>query len=137
MPDLSTWPRPNFVPNAGQPYLFFAAFGSLDLREPIDRERYRAAGVPGGCELLLYDPAHQPSGFSQLAESGAWSLAAAESPELEAIANAAPQFACLKGSVPRSATLDYLRDAVGIVQYLADRGATAIFTWHCYNNAAL
>jgi len=131
MPDaLPAWPRPNFTPNAGQPFLLFAAFGALDLSVPIDRDRYRAAGVPGGCELLLYDAAVQKSSFHHLRDSAAWQQAADEAPELAALAKCARQFAFLRGHVRKSFTLEYLRDAVGIIEYLGDRGATAIFDPH-------
>lgn len=128
--DLPSWPRPNFTPNAGQPFLLFAVFGGFDLSLPIDRMRYRAAGVPAGCELLLYDRGRQPSSFDQLRRSVAWDLAEAESPDLARMAAAAPQFVFLRGHVKPSATLDYLRDAVGIVQYLCDRGGQTIFDPH-------
>lgn len=125
--DLLSWRRPNFVANAGEPFLLFAAYGALDLDVPIDRAKYRAAGVPKACELLLYDRRRQPTSFLHLWQSQAWDLAAAESPGLANAANAAPQFAMLRGHVKKSETLDYLRDAVGIVQYLCDRGARAVF----------
>jgi hypothetical protein len=125
--DLLTWLRPNFVANAGEPFLLFAAFGALDLAVPIDRAKYRAAGVPKACELLLYERQRQPTSFQHLWQSHAWGLAAAESSGLAEAANAAPQFAILRGHIKNSETLDYLRDVVGIVQYLCDRGASTVF----------
>lgn len=127
---LPSWPRPNFTPNAGEPFLLLAAFGPLDLSVPVDRVKYRSAGVPAGCTLHLYDWRRQPSSFRHLWDSQAWGLAAAESPELAEMAKRARQFAFLSGAVRHSETLDYLRDAVGIVQYLCDRGAAAVFDPH-------
>jgi hypothetical protein len=124
---IPSWPRPNYQPGGGEPFLLFAAFGALDLDTPIDRERYRAGRVPAGCELLLYDRRFQASSFPALEKSHAWVLAAAEAPELAGQAAKASQFAMLRGHAKPSHTLDYLRDAVGIVQYLIDRGAEVIF----------
>jgi hypothetical protein len=129
---LPRWPRPNFVRGGGNPFLHFAAFGTIVLQPPLDRLTYRAAGVPSGFELLLYDRRKQPKAFEALAASQAWKLAQSESPELAAAAQSAPHFALLRGHAADPDSLDYLRDAVGIVQYLCHRGATAIFDPQTY-----
>src|SRR4051794_23706207 len=126
-PAIPSWPRPNFARGGGEPFLHFTALGRIDLDTPIDPPAYRAAGVPAGCQLLLYDRRRQPAYFRKMSQSRAWRLAAAEAPELAARAEVAPQCTWLRGTVRHSQTLDYLRDAVGIVQYLCDRGAEAVF----------
>lgn len=130
--EIPSWRRPNWVPNGGEPFLLFAVFGPLDFSTSIDRARYRAAGMPKGCELLLYDRRWQPGSFLQLAQQHAWGLAAAETPELADRAGRAPQFAMFRGHSRIHQSLDYLRDAVGIIQYLVDRGAEAIFDPQTY-----
>jgi hypothetical protein len=124
---LRPWPRPSFTPRAGEPFLHFAVFGELDLRTPIDRLKFRAAGVPRGLELLQYDLARQPHATQRLAQSPAWTLAAAESPDLAKAALAAPGFALLTGVARVAHSLDYLRDAVGIIEYLNSRGGVCVF----------
>ncbi|CAN5396335.1 hypothetical protein BH11PLA2_BH11PLA2_18290 [soil metagenome] len=131
-PVLPSWLRPNFVPRGGDPFLLFAAFGPLNLSVPIDKTTYRAAGVPKGFELLLFDKDKHPGTYKTLRESPAWALAAAESPELADIAAESPQFAMLRGVATDPVNLDYLRDAVGIVEYLTTRGAKTVFDPQTY-----
>lgn len=125
--DLPPWPRPHFAPGGGDAHLHLAAFGRFDLSEPIDRLRYRSAGRPAGFELLLYDRERQPLGFHHYFHAPGWGPASADAPDLAALARSAPQLVVYRGSVTDPPTLDYLRDAVGLVAYLCDHGAAAVF----------
>lgn len=135
MAALPTWPRPNFTPGGDDALIRYAIFGKLDLSVPIDREKYRSAAVPDGLELVQYDRDRQQAGFHQYFSSRGWKLAAEESPAMAYTAETSPNMAVLRGFVKDPATLDYLRDCIGVIAYLFDRGAVTVFdpqTFHLW-----
>jgi hypothetical protein len=130
--ELPTWSRPDFVAGAGDAFVQFAIYGTFDLETPLDRELYRSERVPNGFELLYYDRHKNPAGFSAFFKSHAWQFAAEERPQFAEVAYRAEQMALLRGFARDPQTLNYLRDSIGIVTYLFDRGGTL-----CYDQMLL
>lgn len=124
---LRMWLRPDYTPTGHDARIDYAVFGSFQLDKPIDRERYRSAQRPDGCELLLFDRSRNSRQYDQLFERATWKLAASEHPELAESAKASPQMVLLRGTIRDPQTLNYLRDAIGIVTYLLDHGGIAVF----------
>lgn len=124
---LTSWPRENFEPGGGPGMLCFAAFGYLQMQPPIDREKYRSAQVPPGFTMMVYDRTKQTIGFDEFFTGRPWRLASETNPAIAKSCEAAGQLVVFRGETPDPANLDYLRDAVGIMRYLFDQGATAIF----------
>lgn len=124
---LRTWLRPDYTPTGHEARVDYAVFGSFDLSVAIDRETYRSERLPAGFELLQFDRTRNGEAYRKLFEQPAWKLAAADDPRLAAAAADAPQMALLRGTVRDPQTLNDLRDSIGIVAYLLDRGGLAVY----------
>jgi hypothetical protein len=127
MPALPTWVRPDYTPTTYEAHVHYVVLGEFHLDPPIDREHYQSDRVPDGFEFLQYDRDRHAADFAATLNSTAWKLAAPDRPAVAAAAAAAPHMGLLRGVVREPRTLDYLRDSVGIVTYLLDRGGVAVF----------
>lgn len=124
---LRTWLRPDYVPTGHEARVDFAVFGSFNLDVSIDREVYRSERLPAGFELVQFHRCQQVDAFRRQFALPSWKLAAADDPALADFASNAPQMVLLRGAVRDPQTLNYLRDSIGIVAYLLDRGGLAVF----------
>jgi hypothetical protein len=125
--ELKSWPRPHFVPGGGNPLLFYVAFGAFDLTRPLSRSKYRAAGKPDWLELASYDRTRQPDVFAGYQSGTLWEILKRDQPLLAAEAERAPQCVALRGEPADPPTLDYFRDAIGIITWLLDCGGLAVY----------
>jgi hypothetical protein len=123
---LKSWPRPHYTRTDGRAFLFYAAYGKLDLSEPFSRSKYRAAGPPDGIDLMAYDRATQPDVLARFCEGYVWDQLRKTKRKLADKIAAAPDCMILRGELPDPPTLDYLRDAIGTISYLFDCGAIAV-----------
>ena len=119
--DLADWPRPYFDPEGAAPFLRLAVLGDLDPGAlKISRSAHRTAGAPRGIDVTFAD-----GGATNVHQwlSSAPSLGAA--PELRAAALAAPAAFLIEGDPESFETLNYLRDAIGMVQAMLEQGGAA------------
>ncbi|MGL4422318.1 MAG: hypothetical protein ACRCZF_16730 [Gemmataceae bacterium] len=124
----AAWTRPHFTVPGADGFLFWVAFGAIDLSVPLDRDYYRAAGVPAGLELHLLDRRQHASQFLQILEGHDWFVARSDEPGLAALAEQTVQAVVLRGLLPDADHLGGLREALGILSYIVDRGASVIYT---------
>lgn len=124
---IPTWLRPNHVPGGPNAFVLYGVFGQFDLDTPIDCEKYRSEQVPYGFEFVQYDRHKNPAGFNGFFKTAGWLLATQDNPELGDRAYQSEHMAVLRGFVPDPANLNYLRDCIGIVAHLLDRGGIAVF----------
>ena len=136
---LPRWGRPFFEPGGGDPFLFYVVFGDFsalsgdaagtaEIAAGMSRAVYRSEGPPPGVEVARYRRAEHPDWFAGFLggqigrllddELGASGAAAA--------VRAAPDCIALVGSIADPPTLDYLRDTVGVLTFLSDRGGAAL-----------
>lgn len=125
--ELQSWPRPHFAPGGGDPLLFYVVFGTIDLSQTLSRSKYRAAGMPDWLEMKSYDRAKQPQVLEQYQSGATWKVLKRDQPLLAAEAERAPHCVALRGGPHDPPTLDYFRDAIGIVTWLLDCGGCAIY----------
>lgn len=119
------WEREYFQPEQGDAVLNFIVFGELTADVAVSASDYRTSGPPKGTEMELFSrEEHGPwiEGWTE----GYFGAMLADDPELEAKVKAAPTLAMLHGEVLDPVTLDYLRDAIGVVTALLDRGGVAV-----------
>lgn len=125
---LPSWERPHLQPNGGDAHLYFKVH--CDFSGPafkVSRERHRCAGLPEGLSLTFSRRGEQPEVLAFGTEPPFRSyLDELPSDRVRAVLDA-PCCAVLRGVVGAPSTLDYLRDAVGIVQALIDAGGVAVF----------
>ncbi|RYG21228.1 hypothetical protein EON82_19185, partial [bacterium] len=115
------WEREYFQPGEGDAVLNFIVFGELTADVQVSASEYRTSGPPKGTEMELFTREEHGEWVDSWTE-GYFGAMLADDPELEAKVKAAPTLAVLQGEVHDPSTLDYLRDAVGVVTALLDRG---------------
>ena len=120
------WEREYYQPEAGDAELSYLVFGRLTADMDVDAATYRTSGAPKGLEMELFDREAHAEWLESLFEGYAGALLS-EEPTLDATVRAAPKVALLSGAVEDPETLDYLRDTVGVVTALLDRGGVAVF----------
>jgi hypothetical protein len=125
--EIKSWLRPHFVPNGGTPLLFYAVFGDFDLAKPLSRSKYRTSGMPDWIEMVSYDRAKQPDTFHNYQTGPIWEKLTQDTPLTANEAERAPQCVIVRGEPADPPTLDYFRDAIGIVAWLLDVGGAAVF----------
>jgi hypothetical protein len=125
--ELPSWSRPHFAPGGGNPLLFYVVFGAFDLTRPLGRSKYRTSGLPEWLELVSYDRSVQPDVFASYQSGPTWELLKRDAQVLARDAEQAPQCIALRGGPADPPTLDYFRDAVGIVTWLLDGGGRSIY----------
>lgn len=126
LPTLPTWLRGRYSPGGGDALLFFVLFGQFaGVRPPCDRQRYRTRGMTTGLELHSYGGLDADERVRVWGEH-VFAQYLAERPALEAAVRSAPGCLVMRHHVPDPRTLDYLRDAVGLVTFLMDNGGAAV-----------
>lgn len=124
-PSPRSWKRPNFQPGGGTPFLLYVAYGSLPEEPKVSRS-YRTLGLPDGIGAELYGPKVHPEVCKTWLQGPMGELLKTQTPELVRAAAAAPGCMIIRGEPKDLHTLDYLRDMVGFLTYLADNGAVAV-----------
>lgn len=124
---LPPWPRPHLQPGGYDAHLFYKVHGDFDGSLQVSRSEHRCGGVPDGLQLSFHEADRHPDvmafGSTDLFRANLDQLG----PETASQALGAPSSAVLRGQVTNPDSLDYLRDAVGLVQALLDRGGVAVF----------
>ena len=124
---LESWARPHRAEGGGDAFLFYVAFGDVAHDAPLSRDQYRSAGVPAGLELAAYDRDRHGEVVESFLQGYAWEDLRARDRGLAQAVEAAPGCVVLRGGVRDPETLDYLRDAVGLLAFLLDHGARAVY----------
>jgi hypothetical protein len=120
-----SWQRPGFQPGGGTPFLLYVIYGRLPENFRVSRS-YRTAGIPDGVAAELYGPKVHPETCATWLQGPMGKLLRRQTPELVKAAAAAPGCMIVRGEPKDASTLDYLRDVVGFLTYLADNGAVAV-----------
>jgi hypothetical protein len=124
---LTSWPRPHYQSGGGDPFLFYVVFGNFQMTEPLSRSRYRSLGVPEGLSLQSYSRDRHADTFGDFCAGYLWERLEADDPELAGDVRSCPQLMVLRGTIADPPTLDYLRDAIGLLTYLVDHGGVCIY----------
>jgi hypothetical protein len=125
--EVKSWPRPHFVPSGGNPLLFYAVFGAFDLALPLSRSKYRTSGMPDWIDMVSYDRAKHPDTFQNYQTGPIWEKLSQDTPLTANEAERAPECVIVRGEPADPTTLDYFRDAIGILAWLIDAGGAAVF----------
>lgn len=129
------WSRPYYRAGGGDAFVLYTVFG--DFAQPLSLRgtaHCRFNGLPDGVKLVAYTRADHDKFIE--ACYGGWLRKSlkAEQPDLFAAVEHAPMCLILRGTVADPPTLSYLRDVVGVVTALLDKGAVAVldsqaFAW--------
>ncbi len=125
--ELEHWHRPHLSGAGGEAHLDLRVHGRLDDRLSVSRTRHRCEGLPPGFDLQVYEAAKHPEVVS-FDRSGYFGRSLGRLPSsVIADVERASHVAVLRGRTSATTTLDYLRDAVGLIQALLDTGGVAVF----------
>jgi len=117
---LPDWIRPQFVRPGGKPFLFFAVYGEFRELPILDSTQYRSTGVPFGFELS------RTTDLTRFQEGYLWKCLSDENAGLAARIAQSPDCLILSGEIDDAPTLNYLRDAVGLLTFLLDNGGVTV-----------
>jgi hypothetical protein len=124
---LPSWPRQFYQPTDAKALIWYQVYGHFPDTIEISRSQYRCAGVPAGVEIANHIRPSQGevvTGF--LANPFFVAALKRELPQLASTVKSAPECTIIRGEVPDSPNLDYLRDVVGLVTWFFDNGAVAV-----------
>lgn len=125
--ELKSWPREHFAPGGGDALLFFAVFGALDLSQPLSQSKYRSRGPGKEVRLVRYDRATEPDEFADYQTGPLWDMMVRDAPVTAAESLKAPHAAALIAEAIDPPTLDYFRDAIGLVTWMLDCGGISVY----------
>jgi hypothetical protein len=125
----SPWTRGLHRPGGGDAALFYVVFGQFPGASSItiDRERYRTRGAD---DLRIFDRSREGRYIEAFHSGALGKLLEQWEPSLGAAIRSAPQCCVLRAQVADPPTLEYLRDAVGVVTALLDAGGVGVFDLH-------
>lgn len=121
-----TWPRPYWQPSDEQALLHFYVFGHFAPELVIPAARYGSPGLPDGVSLERFQNLALRRWDGYPLKGALGELLKEDDPATFERARIAPEVLVLRGQRPDSATLDYLRDTLGVLAGLLDAGASAI-----------
>lgn len=124
---LKSWPRPHHTPGGGDALLFFAVFGKFDLEKPLSASKYRSAGPGDWLDVTHLNRADAPEVFAGYQSPPMWDLFVRDAPVTAAEAEKAPELVAVRAEVPDPTSLDYFRDAIGVVTWLLDCGGASVY----------
>jgi hypothetical protein len=112
--------------------MFYCVFGEFPEEPACSAKLYNTTGFPEGVQAVKRLRSVDPEPF-QTWESSYLGQQLREHGLLDAVASA-PEMLQVQGVVPDPATLEYLRDAVGVLTCFLDHGGVALldpqaFTW--------
>ena len=125
--ELKTWERPHYADGGGTPFLFYVLLGDINAAAPMSRSKYRSSGIPDGVEVLQYGPGGHPGVAASFREGYLWDQFVADEPELAAIVAQCEHCTILRGEPTDFTSLNYLRDTVGMITFLAENGGHVIY----------
>lgn len=124
---LPSWPRPDFKPGGGDALLFFVVFGNFDLTKPFSVSHYRSRGPGDWLEVNQFERAKAPEVFADYQSGTLWAELARDAPVTASEALSAPQAVAVRAEVTDPNTLDYFRDAIGVLTWLLDCGGRSVY----------
>lgn len=125
---LESWARPYYSAGGGRPRLFYVVFGNVQPRSRMLASQYRCSGVPPGVQMI--GPGCVPEDHGSFREGAAWDKLVAHQAALADEVRSLGQCMIVKGEPAHDETLDYLRDAIGLVTWLLDNGGRYIYDAH-------
>lgn len=122
----ASWPRPYWQGSDEEAVLQFYVFGKFEPELLIPSPRYGSPGLPAGVEIQRFQNAvlRQWEGYPLSGALG--KLLKEDTPAACESARIAPEVLVVRGVLKDAASLDYLRDTMGVLAGMLDVGGTAI-----------
>lgn len=123
---LADWPRPLYQLGPHKPFLFYVVFGVDSSALSVSSSKHRCAGIPDGLSLQAYGSGSNPEVVDQFKEGYLWDELCRESPDFAKQIASQDRCIVLHGEVDDDASLNYLRDAIGLITAMLDAGGVAV-----------
>lgn len=124
---LKSWPRPHFAPGGGDALIFYVVFGDFDLEKPFSASQYRSNGPGDWLDVFQLTRDENADDIADYQSGPIWDQLTRDAPVTAAEALKAPQAVVVRAEVKDPETLDYFRDAIGVVTWLLDVGGLSIY----------
>lgn len=125
---LEFWPRTRFTPLPLRSLFYYVLYGTIDEILPdIPTQTYRSLGIPEGLKLNYYKQDTNPEMWEQFQVGEIWKELQSKQSKLANSIEQAPHCIILQGELADTDNLDSLRDVIGLITYLFDCGATAVY----------
>ena len=129
---LEEWKRPHYQEKGGDPFLFYVVYGPVQ-RDVSLSPSYRSRGLPKGVNVAHYGNDRHASVISGFREGFIWNQLVHDAPELAAQIASATECILLRGNLPDSPDLNYLRDVIGVLTHFLDHGGICVFDPQMYH----
>jgi hypothetical protein len=123
----SDWSRPYYKQPSGKPFVFYVVYGKFGEMPALSMSKYRSVGVPKGCHLSNYDSQQHAKALATFQDIHVWKEFQKRDASLGKDVSKSTQAMILQGEVDDCPTLNYLRDAIGLLTFLLDHGGIVIF----------
>lgn len=123
----SLWPRPHFQSGGGDPFLFYVIYGPVPKDFSVSRSKYRCTGIPQGISVMAYGPGREQDVPRNFQEGYLWEDLCKGNPALADAVEAQDECVVISGSVEDPEDLNYLRNVIGLTQWMLDAGGVAVF----------
>lgn len=124
---LPNWSREHYRQAGGEPFLFYVIFGAAVEELALSRSKYRCDEIPAGLEMLSYGPGSHPEVLDSFRSGYLWTQLQENEPQLAQEIATRQQCVIVRGSLGDQATLNYLRNTIGLLTCLLDHGGVGIF----------
>jgi hypothetical protein len=124
---LPSWPRQFFQPTNAKALVWYEIYGHFPDTIEISSSKYWCAGVPAGVEITNHTrPSQDEIANGFLTRPFFVAALKRDLPQLVGTIESAPECTTIRGEIPDSPNLDYLRDVIGLVTWFFDNGAVAV-----------
>ncbi len=124
---LIEWNRPKYQPGGGTPFLYFSVYGNPRVDAPLSRSKYRVGEIPAGLDLYRLDRREHASRLDYPLDPPLGDVLKEGTPEVETLIRSSQCCCELRGDIIAASNLNYLRDAIGLIQWLLDHGGTLVY----------
>lgn len=120
------WSRPHWTRDEAKAMLLYFVFGSFAAEPELDLGAHGSEGLPVGMEMRRIPKAMLAHWDGHPLRGALGEILRDTDPAAFESARTAPECLMLRGELPDSGSLTYLRDSLGIVAALLDAGGVAV-----------
>ena len=118
--------RPFYIDIDYHPYLFYVIFGAKQEKLEVSKDRHRVDGFPEGLEFFYIDRKNDAEYMDNMLSGTIEAILINENPDLYKKIKAEDSWAIIRGEIKNDFDLTYMRNTIGFVQALLEKGAKGV-----------